>query len=673
MYLHLFGTIISDHGREGFVIAFSQQKSVVLLLAVVACVFSANAQQPIVSPLPPVSTQQVSNEIRSFLGREVAAHVADIHSLDPPQERVVGALTTGEFSWGTFMRTLAIYSVLSGERRIAGRDIPELIGQMGLIEAKNGGKSFAQLYAALALRQFGTELAANQIWQSLAPEQRNAWRSLLDPARFYDQTTRKVINLPENYFGVAARIAAMDAQLGFIADRGYVNDVLDRAADQFTKGNLYADDAFPTGRFDRYSNEYARYVYEAAQDAGRQDLMAALAPSLKAQMRTWWDLLAADGYSYPWGRSLGAISYMDTIEIVAFVARYPEFRPAPLPQLASAYYAAWQWLKSDFQPERHLLNVFGYGRGNYDYINPQREWQQTTGFFGKVSNSQYYFEKAMQQENITSFAASLVLPEVARFEYFRKKPRPAGVWLVRRGGLRFALPITTGAHPGVADYLSAPYGLPGFAAPVEQFVPVLTPYLELDDGRVLVASDLADEITPSPDGLSLSAVWRQWAVVAGKTNEHISPGLTTVVTWRILGDSLVRTETISASQPVRLRSFSVVVPSTGQVCATHFTNSLRTDRCDSPEGSWEVTVKRSDWPLHVSLRATGDTALNRGNRGALPLYLEFESSNVELRPGQPMHWEIQLRAILAGASGTGGSRNTGLPTLTTNPDSDYLH
>ena len=656
-------------------IDFIRQKSLRVLLALVACVCSASAQQPVVRPhaLPSVSTQQFSDEVRGFLAREIAAHVADIHSLDPPQERVVGALTTGEFSWGTFMRTLAIYSALSGERLIAGRDVAQLIGQMGLIESKNGGKSFAQLYAALALRQFGSDLGANPVWQSLSPEQRNAWRSLLDPSRFYDPTTRKVINLPENYFGVAARIAAMDAQLGLIADRTYWNDVLDRAAQQFTNGNLYADDAFPTGRFDRYSNEYARYVYEAAQDAGRQDLIAALEPSLKAQMHTWWDLLSADGYSYPWGRSLGAISYMDTMEIVAFVARYPQFRPAPLPDLATAYYLAWRSLNDNFQPDRHLLNVFGYGRGHYDYINPQREWQQTTGFFGKVANSQYYFEKALKQEGLESIATSLSLSAISRFEYFRKAPRPAGVWLVRRGNLRFALPITTGAHPGVADYLSAPYGLPGFAAPVEQFAPVLTPYLELEDGRVLVAGDLADEITSSPDGTSLRAVWKQWTVVSGKANEQISPGLTTVVNWKIIGDSLIRTETISASKPARLRAFWVVVPSTGDACVTHFTGPLRADRCDSPEGSWEAIAKSPDWPLQVSLRAAGDTALGRGNRGALPLYLEYEARNIELRPAKAMRWEIDLRAIRAAAPGTGASHRPVSPDVPTNPGSDYLH
>jgi hypothetical protein len=43
-------------------------------------------------------TATLDQEIRDFLKNEVTAHVADIKSLDPPPDRVVGALTTGEFS-----------------------------------------------------------------------------------------------------------------------------------------------------------------------------------------------------------------------------------------------------------------------------------------------------------------------------------------------------------------------------------------------------------------------------------------------------------------------------------------------------------------------------------------------------------------------------------------------
>src|SRR5260370_41572736 len=161
--------------------------------------------------------------------------------------------------------------------------------------------------------------------------------------------------------------------------------------------------------------------------------MAALEPSIKTQLRLWWDLLASDGYGYTWGRSLGVIGYMDTMEIVGFVAQHPQFRPAPLPQLAAAYRAAWQSLMREYIPERHLLNVFGFGHGHYSYINPEREWQQTTGFYGKAANANILFKQALAAENITSFPAKLQLANVARFEYFRKADRPAALVLVPQG------------------------------------------------------------------------------------------------------------------------------------------------------------------------------------------------------------------------------------------------
>ena len=142
---------------------------------------AAPSQPPQNSPATSaqVSTADLDREIRDLLTRDITAHIADIKSLDPPQERVVGALTTGDFSWGTFMRAVAAYSELSGAKTIAGRDVPTLIGKIGLIEARQGGETFAQLYAALALRHFGTDLSRNAVWQSLSPDEQKSWRSLL--------------------------------------------------------------------------------------------------------------------------------------------------------------------------------------------------------------------------------------------------------------------------------------------------------------------------------------------------------------------------------------------------------------------------------------------------------------------------------------------------------------
>jgi hypothetical protein len=592
-----------------------------------------------------VNSDQFTADVTQFLRTELAAHVEAVRTLDPPQTSVLGVGTGGDFTWGSFMRAITEVTALTGEKSVGGRDVPEFLGKLGLIEARQGGKTFAQLGAALALRQFGLDLKRNALWQSLSPAEQDEWRGLLDIGRFYDRKTRHVIDLPENYMGVAARIATMDFQMGLETDRAFADDVLDHAAGQFVKGALYTDDDLPHGRYDRYSQEYARFVYEAAGNIDRKDIQSAVDPALKVVMRTWWDLVQADGCGYPWGRTIGAMSYMDTMEIIGFLAAHPEYRPATLPELASVYYAAWQWLQHDYQPDRHLLNMFGFGRGNWHYMTPARQWQQTTGFLFKSASSLRELKEALSREGVESFPSVPNLPKVARFEFFRKGDRRAGVWLVRQEKLRFALPITTGVMSGVADYLAAPHALPGFAAPVEQLSPAMVPYLELADGRTIVASDCADEIDPSEDGKSLRAVWKRWVVVGADPGKFIEPSLVTEVTWKIDGDTLVRSENITAIQPASIKRFSVIFPSTADQVSTRFESGARIDRFISKGGALEVAAEARGMKFQQSLAATGNSALGKGARGAIPLILRMESHYLNVTPESPLQWSISLKMI----------------------------
>ena len=590
-----------------------------------------------------VTTASLRDEVNTFLGKELAAHLSAIKSLDPPPDRILGVPTTGEFSWGTFMRSLAAYSETTGNRELAGRDLAKWVGQIGLIESRAGSKAFSQLYAALALRHFGRDLKTNPLWQSLSPEEQKAWRSLLNPERFYDPKANRVINLAENYLGVAARIASIGYELGISNDRAFLDKLLDRAAVQFTEGNLYADDAPPTGRFDRYSNEYARYIWEAAETAGRKDLLDKVRPSLQRQMRLWWDVVSEDGYGYNWGRSQGVVSYLDTPEIVGFLASHPEFRPAPLADIAALYYQAWNYLLHDYRSETHLLSIFAFGRGNYAYISPDREWQQTTGFFGKLANSHTPIVNALEKEGVTSFPIAPSLPPVARFEFFRQTPeRSAGVWVVRQGLLRFSLPITTGTKPGMSDYQPAPHGLPGFAAPVEQIYPSLTPFVELADGRTVVATDGADVIEPAADGKSLRVRWSKWVVTGTASGKPQDIGLTTEVVWRIENGTLWRQETLSSKQPVSIRRWWLAVPTTYDRVEMEMLKGVRVDHFSSAKGRLDVSVTEASVPLKTSIMATGNSALGRGVHGAIPLHLVLEAQNISVSSNSPLKCTIAL-------------------------------
>jgi hypothetical protein len=613
-----------------------------LLLAGLLCVSCDSlAQTP--ADASQIQTSNLDQQIRDFLQREVTAHVSDIKTLDPPPDRVVDALTTGEFSWGTFMRTLGAYAEFAGTKTIANHDVPQMIGKMAQIEWNRGGKTWGQLYAAMALESFGTDLKHNALWQGLSSEERATYVALLDPGRFYEAKTHTLIHLPENYFGVAARIAAIDYELGLNKDRASLDDLLNQAAKQFTGGALFADDALPTGRYDRYSNEYARALYDAAELAGRDDLLKAVAPSLKEQMKLWWDLLSPDGYGYSWGRSLGAISYMDTMEIAAFLGKHPEFRPAPLPQLASAYFAAWSWLRRDFNDETHLLSIFAFGRGDYSYITKDREWQQTTTFFGKVIAAHQMFMKVLEKEGVKSFSRQLNLADVARFEYFRNGPgRKFGVWVVRQGNIHFELPFVTGPRAATSDYEPAPHGFPGFLVPVEKIYPCLVPFLELEDGRTIAPADGADEIRPAADGESVTAFWKRWAVAGSKAGETVDPALVSEVTWSLEGNSLHRVESLIASKPLKIRRLWLAIPSRNSHFETVELGNARIERLTSNGTTLDVQVKHSDWPVQISAYATGDDSLGRGDRGAIPMHLILESKSISLTPGVPENWEITL-------------------------------
>ena len=603
---------------------------------------SLTAQPARTSPPTSIETSALNREIADFFNQEMLAHLNDIESYDPPPEKVFNAGATGEYTWGSFMNSVGAYAALTGKRTLGGHDLAREVGQIGLLEHRLKGTRFSQLYGVLALRFFGRDLDSNPVWQGLNEEQREQWRQWLDVSSFYDPKTQQVIKLPENYLGVAARIASVSYQLGLLKDRALVDGVITRAARPFMGGGLYSDDAPPTGRFDRYSNEYARFVWEAAEAAGRKDILDAVRPSLKAQMQLWWDLVLPDGYGYAWGRSLGVVSYMDTMEIVGFLAQHPEFRPAPLNQLASAYYQAWVWLRHDYNDKSHLLSVFAFGRGNYGYITREREWQQTVNFFGKGALAHQRLVEVLAREHITVFPAEIHRPDVSRFVFFRKGDRPAGVWLLRQGSIYFTLPITTGTKPGVADYLPAPHGLRGFANPVEQVYPALVPFLELADGRVIVATDGADQITPGADGKSLRAVWRRWALVGSKSGELIDPKITSEVTWRLNGTTLARDETLTAAKAISIRRWWMAVPLTASSEEPLFTGTLRWDRFNNGE-SFVAVAARTDWPLKIFMLATGDTVLSRGARAPVFLNLIYELHDLHLEPNQSRRWRLLIK------------------------------
>jgi hypothetical protein len=249
----------------------------------------------------------------------------------------------------------------------------------------------------------------------------------------------------------------------------------------------------------------------------------------------------------------------------------------------------------------------------------------------------------MRHENIGQFSSEIKRPDLARFVFFRQGDRPAGVWLVRQGPIYFTLPITTGTKPGVADYLPSPHGLPGFDNPVEQVYPALAPFLELADGRVIAATDGADEIVPAPDGKSLRVVWRRWALIGSKAGQLLDPHITSEVIWHLEGSKLTRDETLKSSEPITIRHWWIAVSSTAPHNESSLIDGRRTDHFSFDQDRMDLSINaRADWPLKTSLLATGDSALGRGARGGIPLLLVYESRDLRLEPNRANNWHLVI-------------------------------
>ena len=106
----------------------------------------------------------------------------------------------------------------------------------------------------------------------------------------------------------------------------------------------------------------------------------------------------------------------------------------------------------------------------------------------------------------------------------------------------------------------------------------------------------------------------------------------------------MRRETITASKLAAVRRFWMIVPARGDHNDISLEDGHRIDRFDSAEGSLEVLVKQSNWPLQIELDATGNTALGKGSRGYIPLYLNIEARDIALAPEKPLNWTLVLTA-----------------------------
>ena len=402
------------------------------------------------------------------------------------------------------MRALSDVATLTGEaHHRAARDVPQLLGKLGLIEAKLGGKTFAQLGAALALRQFGTDLAQER--PLAEPERRGAGRpggrcwtrgaSTIARRRSGDRPARELLRRggahrhhgppdgPDHRPRLRRRPARAGGRASSCAARSTPTTTCPPAATTATRRSTRASST------------------RRPATSGRKDIQKAVAPSLQAVMRD----LVGPGLARRLRLSRGAAPSAPSATWTrwrssAFLAAAPGV-PARAAGRSGQRCTTrpGAGCSATTSRDRHLLDMFGFGRGNYSYMTPARQWQQTTSFLGKAAHSLGLLAAALRAEKV-----ACVRRPAGPADGGALRVVPPG----RSAGRRLAgapgRPALRAAHHHRTQGRASPTtcrrrtALPGSPRRSNRWRPALVPYLELDDGRVLVASDGADEIVPDP-------------------------------------------------------------------------------------------------------------------------------------------------------------------------------
>jgi hypothetical protein len=260
---------------------------------------------------------------------------------------VLGARTVGEVLVGTFhARAGGDRPACEGADAGGSQDVPQWVGRMGLIEAACRQQGVLPgCMRRSRCRHYGENLAQKAVGRSDAGRARRVALAASTSALLRSgQPPRESIS-PRTISASPPRVAAIGFRVGLTKDRAPLDALIDRAVEPFSNGVSFPTMRRPTGRL-RPLLERVRALTcgTPAEQANRPTSSRRFVPSLTTQMKLWWDLVdGGDGYGYPWGRSLGVVSYMDTLEIVGFLAQHPEFRPAPLADLVSQYARAWNY------------------------------------------------------------------------------------------------------------------------------------------------------------------------------------------------------------------------------------------------------------------------------------------------------------------------------------------
>ena len=327
--------------------------------------------------------------------------------------------------------------------------------------------------------------------QAVSPQTLAKLRAKLDWRRFVREGDLTLINLPNNYYGVAFSVARLRYRLGW-EDASASEALLGKTLDHYRRysGEYgFADETDGDGRFDRYSvlliGEIAHRLIEAGMPA---------TPEVRQWLRRSVDLmlprlnLRGEGFEY--GRSIGTYGETAFLEVLTAAAKLDVLTPeekvmayAFSSRVAARYMDFW------FDPKMGSVNLWEHGRRTDAYRGKHRILGENLSlgrqyiYTSAIWNQLGFKDKAPDP----GYAAWLDRLPRRTVTWFAKGKHDRLVVTVRDRGRVIGLPIING---GEGQHMNTPYDPIPFSPGMLQGVadgafPQLLPRVTLADGAQL--------------------------------------------------------------------------------------------------------------------------------------------------------------------------------------------
>lgn len=302
-------------------------------------------------------------------------------------------------------------------------------------------KTWWSLAVSDCLCAFGDRFLGHPLLADLSEGQRRAVAQACDTTHVVDRSTGKLIGHPVNYWIVVLRCEHNRLRLGLTDDLAIFEYARAGCREALGQGNSFMDDSEEgRGRYDTYAGHGVAATLELPDQLGE------FAPRF---VTAWEGLLRAcsreDGGSIAWGRSGGHCSMQDLLSrgsaiLAAEMSQEPDV-------LAGLCLAAARALMRDWWRDDALS--LHRGRHPHWYFGTGRVLERSVHIISSLCQAAVALRRAPAIEICEDPA--VLYPQQSRFIAFDE--RGPGVWCVRKGDLRFQVPLTDGF---TSDYVAAP-------------------------------------------------------------------------------------------------------------------------------------------------------------------------------------------------------------------------